>query len=107
MLPLHLPHDCLPAAPPNLCASNHLHPPPTPPPPSRPHPSLPQAFEEMRSRPCAPDSIVYAAIMDALWETGVAWAQRRAAQIFRQASQVQWGGGVCEEGGGGCPDAWM
>ena len=61
----------------------------------------------MRSRPCAPDSIVYAAIMDALWETGVAWAQRRAAQIFRQASQVQWGGGVCEEGGGGCPDAWM
>lgn len=44
----------------------------------------PQAFEEMRSRPCPPDSIVYNAIIDVLWETGLAWAQRRAVTLFRQ-----------------------
>lgn len=45
------------------------------------------AFEEMRSRACPPDSIVYNAIIDVLWETGLAWAQRRAVALFRQASR--------------------
>lgn len=39
----------------------------------------------MRARGCAPDTIVYTAIIDTLWETGVAWAQRSAAQLYRQA----------------------
>ena len=43
------------------------------------------AFDEMVARPCAPDSIVYNAIIDVLWETGVAWAQRKAAALFRRA----------------------
>jgi pentatricopeptide repeat domain-containing protein 1 len=44
------------------------------------------AFDEMVTRPCTPDSIVYNAIIDVLWETGVAWAQRKAAALFRRAS---------------------
>eukprot|EP00887_Chlorella_sp_A99_P002940 scaffold24.g2940.t1 len=44
------------------------------------------AFEAMCARGCAPDAIVYNAIIDVLWETGVGWAQRRALGIFRQAS---------------------
>ena len=40
----------------------------------------------MCDRPCAPDSIVYSTIIDGLWETGVAWAQRKAAALFRRAS---------------------
>lgn len=40
----------------------------------------------IRARPCAPDSIVYNTIIDVLWETGVGWAQRKAASLFRQAS---------------------
>ena len=51
-------------------------------PPSTAHTPSPthtlQAFEEMRARGCAPDTIVYNAIIDVLWETGVGWAQRRA-----------------------------
>jgi pentatricopeptide repeat domain-containing protein 1 len=32
----------------------------------------------MRARKCQPDAILYNAIIDALWETGVIWAQRKA-----------------------------
>ena len=35
------------------------------------------AFNRMRAQRCKPDAIVYNAIPDALWETGVIWAQRR------------------------------
>lgn len=45
------------------------------------------AFEDMRSRQCTPDSIILNIILDVLWETGVAWAQRRAAGIFRDATE--------------------
>ena len=31
----------------------------------------------MRARKIAPDAILYNAIIDALWETGVIWAQRK------------------------------
>ena len=48
----------------------------------------------MRSRPCAPDSIVYNAIIDVLWETGVGWAQRRAVALFQQVG----GGGPSPAG---------
>lgn len=34
-----------------------------------------EAFEEMVARGCWPDAIVYNAIIDALWQTGVVWAQ--------------------------------
>ena len=37
------------------------------------------AFEQMRAQRCKPDAIVYNAITDALWETGVIWAQRRVS----------------------------
>lgn len=38
-----------------------------------------EAFEEMVARGCWPDAIVYNAIIDALWQTGVVWAQVRPA----------------------------
>ena len=42
-----------------------------------------QAFERMRVQGCKADGIVYNAIIDTLWETGVVWAQRRALALFR------------------------
>ncbi len=45
-----------------------------------------QAFETMNAKGCKPDSIVYNAIIDALWETGLRWPQRHAARLFRHAS---------------------
>lgn len=44
-----------------------------------------EAFEQMRVQQCLPDSIVYNAVVDALWETGVMWAQRKALRLFLQA----------------------
>lgn len=44
-----------------------------------------QAYEQMCSQRCKPDAIVYNAIIDAIWETGVVWAQRKALQIFKVA----------------------
>ena len=35
-------------------------------------------YEAMRAQRCRPDAIVYNAIIDTLWETGVIWAQRKA-----------------------------
>ncbi|KAK9815102.1 hypothetical protein WJX73_007516 [Symbiochloris irregularis] len=43
------------------------------------------AFDTMRAQRCKPDAIVYNAITDALWETGVIWAQRRALGLFQRA----------------------
>jgi pentatricopeptide repeat protein len=37
-----------------------------------------QAFQRMLAHGCRPDAIVYNAIIDALWQTGVVWAQVRA-----------------------------
>lgn len=39
----------------------------------------------MRSQGCKGDAIVYNAIIDTLWGTGVVWAQRRALALFRLA----------------------
>lgn len=44
-----------------------------------------QAYEEMVHQGCRPDAIVYNAIIDAVWETGVIWAQRKALEIFNVA----------------------
>ncbi len=35
------------------------------------------AYEQMRLQRCKPDAIVFNAIIDTLWETGVIWAQRK------------------------------
>ena len=45
-----------------------------------------QAFQAMQSKGCKPDSIVYNAIIDALWDTGIVWAQQHAAVLYRRAS---------------------
>ncbi len=45
-----------------------------------------QAFLAMQSKGCKPDSIVYNAIIDALWDTGIVWAQQHAALLYRRAS---------------------
>jgi pentatricopeptide repeat domain-containing protein 1 len=39
----------------------------------------------MKAQGCRADAIVYNAIIDALWETGVVWVQRRALRLFRTA----------------------
>lgn len=44
-----------------------------------------QAYDEMMNQGCRPDAIVYNAIIDAVWETGVVWAQRKALSIFETA----------------------
>lgn len=45
-----------------------------------------QAFEAMTRTGCAADAIAYGAIIDALWDSGLAWAQRRAAALFHSAA---------------------
>lgn len=50
---------------------------------SDPSPPLPQAYDRMKAQGCKADAIVYNAIIDALWETGVVWVQRRALKLFR------------------------
>lgn len=44
-----------------------------------------QAFQEMQQQGCRADAILYNTLLDVLWDTGVSWAQQRAAQLFRQA----------------------
>ena len=51
-------------------------------------PPLLQAYERMKAQGCKADAIVYNAIIDALWETGVVWVQRRALRLFRWAAWV-------------------
>lgn len=46
-----------------------------------------QAFQQMQSQGCEPDAILYNALLDVLWQTGIRWAQRKAAQLFRSATQ--------------------
>ena len=41
-----------------------------------------QAFHKMCVQGCKPDAIVYNAIIDTLWETGIIWAQGKALQLF-------------------------
>jgi len=46
---------------------------------------------QMRHRRCQPDAIVYNAVVDALWETGVMWAQRQVGLLSFLEDRV--GGG--------------
>jgi hypothetical protein len=44
-----------------------------------------QAFQRMQEQKCNADAILYNTLLDVLWDTGVAWAQHKAGQLFRQA----------------------
>eukprot|EP00878_Enallax_costatus_P010093 GHUV01010535.1.p1 GENE.GHUV01010535.1~~GHUV01010535.1.p1 ORF type:complete len:668 (+),score=216.47 GHUV01010535.1:1319-3322(+) len=44
-----------------------------------------QVFQEMQQQGCRADAILYNTLLDVLWDTGISWAQQRAAQLFRQA----------------------
>ena len=44
-----------------------------------------QSFEQMMAQRCKPDAIVYNAVVNALWETGIIWAQRHALRLFQMA----------------------
>lgn len=46
-----------------------------------------QAFHKMCVQGCKPDVIVYNAIIDTMWETGIAWAQSKALQLYSTAVQ--------------------
>lgn len=46
-----------------------------------------QAFEQMQQQNCKPDSYVYQTVIDSLWQTGVAWAQARASQLYAAAAR--------------------
>lgn len=39
----------------------------------------------MQLQGCRADAILYNTLLDVLWDTGISWAQQRAAQLFRQA----------------------
>jgi pentatricopeptide repeat protein len=43
------------------------------------------AFLQMKASGCEPDAVACGAIVDALWDTGVAWAQRQAANLHVEA----------------------
>jgi pentatricopeptide repeat domain-containing protein 1 len=45
-----------------------------------------QAFQQMQQQAgCSADAILYATLLDVLWDTGIPWAQHQAAQLFRVA----------------------
>ncbi|WIA41856.1 hypothetical protein OEZ86_009182 [Tetradesmus obliquus] len=44
-----------------------------------------EAFQKMQEQRCNADAILYNTLLDVLWDTGVAWAQQKAGQLFRQA----------------------
>jgi len=44
-----------------------------------------RAYEQMRRRGCKADAIVYNAVVNALWETGIVWAQRISLRLFKTA----------------------
>jgi pentatricopeptide repeat domain-containing protein 1 len=46
-----------------------------------------RTFEQMQQHNCKPDSYVYQTVIDCLWNTGVAWAQARAWQLYVTAAR--------------------
>lgn len=49
------------------------------------------AFNAMQGARCEPDAIVYNAIVDTLWDTGISWAQvGRGAESSGAAALAQW-----------------
>ena len=51
-------------------------------------------YEAMRAQRCRPDAIVYNAIIDTLWETGVIWAQRKARTPLACTTQSACSGAI-------------
>jgi pentatricopeptide repeat domain-containing protein 1 len=46
-----------------------------------------KAFEAMQSQGCRPDSSIYQSMVDMLWQSGVAWLQARALQLYTSAAR--------------------
>lgn len=46
-----------------------------------------RTFEQMQQHNCKPDSHVFQTVIDCLWQTGVAWAQARAWQLYVSAAR--------------------
>lgn len=44
-------------------------------------------FEAMQASGCRPHAAVFSSIIDVLWQTGIAWAQAKALQLFSAAVQ--------------------
>lgn len=42
-------------------------------------------FEAMQRSGCGPHAAVFSSIIDVLWQTGIAWAQAKALELFRNA----------------------
>lgn len=39
-------------------------------------------FEAMQATGCSPHAAVYSSVIDALWQTGIVWAQAKALLLF-------------------------
>ncbi|KAI8473520.1 MAG: hypothetical protein J3K34DRAFT_518985 [Monoraphidium minutum] len=46
-----------------------------------------KAFEQMQVQGCRPDSSIYQSMVDMLWQSGVAWLQARALQLYASAAR--------------------
>jgi pentatricopeptide repeat domain-containing protein 1 len=46
-----------------------------------------KAFEQMQGQGCRPDSSIYQSMVDMLWQSGVAWLQARALQLYAAAAR--------------------
>lgn len=44
-----------------------------------------QAFEQMQAASIRPETMLYAAVIDLLWMSGIVGAQQRAQQLFQLA----------------------
>ena len=44
-------------------------------------------FEAMQRCGCKPHAAVFSSIIDVLWQTGIAWAQAKALDLFTSAVQ--------------------
>ena len=44
-----------------------------------------ETLEAMQDSGCSPHAAVYSSVIDALWQTGIVWAQAKALQLFNHA----------------------
>ena len=44
-----------------------------------------ETLEAMQESGCSPHAAVYSSVIDALWQTGIVWAQAKALQLFNHA----------------------
>ena len=61
-------------------------------------------FEAMQVSGCRPHAAVFSSIIDVLWQTGIAWAQAKALQLFSAAVQCAPVG--CQGEGGVLVSSW-